>query len=226
MNEDNDEPGMSEEEIAALPDDPAELFDMAGCVSTASVRGDALLKGSKQGGTDYTRSIVPTLYHDFGCLLAPLYGEAQMAVLRAGSMVDDADLAEDGREDSPHITARYGIHPEVTPEVVGELLAAHGIGPIRLKLGKVGCLPGDEYDVLYLTVESPDLRHIHQITAALPHTDTHPHYRAHATICYVKPGLGKAYLGRIPAADLECEVPELEFHGPDSEGQGTAIAPE
>ncbi len=176
--------------------------------------------------TQLKRHATPTLYHDFGCLLAPLYGEAQMAVLRAGAMVADADLAEDGREDSPHITARYGIHPEVTPEVVGELLAAHGIGPIRLKLGKVGCFPRDEYDVLYLTVESPDLRRIHQITAALPHTDTHPHYTPHATFAYVRPGLGKAYLGRIPAADLECEVPELEFHGPDSEGQGTAIAPE
>jgi hypothetical protein len=34
---------MTEEEMAALPDDPSEIFDPAGYVDSGGVKGDALL---------------------------------------------------------------------------------------------------------------------------------------------------------------------------------------
>jgi hypothetical protein len=37
---------------------------------------------------------------------------------------------------------------------------------------------------------------LHDALGELPHTDTHPSYHAHATICYLLPGLGRKYAGR------------------------------
>ena len=45
MNDEFDDgPGMTEEEIAALPHDPSEMFDPTGCVSSREVKADALLQ--------------------------------------------------------------------------------------------------------------------------------------------------------------------------------------
>jgi len=162
--------------------------------------------------TRYDAAADPELYHSKGCLLAPLRGEAAMAVLRAGVCIPDEDLAEDGREDDPHVTVRYGFTPAVTPAEVGALLA--NVGPVRLRLGGAGCFENDEHDVVFLKVESADLHRLNQLTSQLPHTSKHPTYTPHATIAYVKPGLGKKFAAAIPAADLDWTVDALEYSEP------------
>lgn len=178
-------------------------------------------KGYKLGRYYYGRENPPTLYAKFGCLLAPLYGEAGMAVRRAGAGIDDGDLAEKGREDEPHITIRYGFPSHITAADVGNVIGRPG--PVKLRLGKIGFFAGDEFDVVYVAVESADLYVLHAQLGALPHTDTHEHYSPHATIAYVKPGLGKIYAERIPAADLDWIVAELDYKTPDAEPSPTSI---
>lgn len=166
-------------------------------------------------GGAWSRGQNPTQYdHKYGCLMAPLDGEALMCVLRAGSNILDQDLADEGREDKPHVTVRFGFEQGVSAEDIGWLLANHG--PVKLHLGKVGCFENDEHDVLFLEVHSPDLLHLHRKTSVLPHKSSDHDYKPHATIGYVKKGLGKLYAEMIPAADYEATVDELEFKTADA----------
>jgi len=162
---------------------------------------------------DYARNVVPVPYGKYGCLMAPLTGEAAMAVLRAGALIADEDLAADGRCTDPHVTVRYGFHADVTEDDVRAAVA--GFGPAELRLGAVSVFENVDADVVKFTVESADLRRLRGLTAKLPHTDTHPEYKPHATIAYVKPGLGRVYAERLAAADLNWTVDDLDFKPAD-----------
>jgi 2'-5' RNA ligase len=170
---------------------------------------------NRVGFTRFDSISPPTMYdHKYGCLMAPLDGEALMCVLRAGSNILDQDLADEGREDKPHVTVRFGFEQGVSADDIGRVLANHG--PVKLHLGKVGCFENDEHDVLFLEVHSPDLLHLHRKTSVLPHKASEHDYKPHATIGYVKKGLGKLYAEMIPAADYEATVDELEFKTADA----------
>lgn len=110
------------------------------------------------------------------------------------TLVDKADLAPDGRETQSHITVLYGLH-EANPAAVAKALA--GEGPIRVKLGKISKFPDSgDGEVLKIDIDSPDLRRLNKKISGLPHTSTHPGYRPHLTLAYVRPGTADKYIGK------------------------------
>jgi uncharacterized protein (TIGR02996 family) len=115
--------------------------------------------------------------------------------------IDGADLAEHGRESDLHVTTLYGLHGS-DPRAVADLV--RGFGTVPVTFGDVTVFPaketdaqrgGDEYDVVKVDVDSPELRRLNKLLATLPHASTHPRYSPHITLAYVKPGLGKKYAG-------------------------------
>lgn len=76
--------------------------------------------------------------------------------------------------------------------------------PIRVKLGKVGCFSGEDYDVVYVEVESNGVEDLHDRLKTLPHVAKFKDFRPHVTIALVKPGLGPVYAARFGRIDLEC----------------------
>ncbi len=122
---------------------------------------------------------------------------AAKRVLDAGQGIPDSELAEDGREVQPHVTVKYGLHDN-DPVAVQQALADEG--PIAAKVGKVSIFPasetGSDYDVVKMDVDSPDLHRLNEKVAALPSTDTHPLYKPHITLAYVKAGEGQKYVGK------------------------------
>jgi 2'-5' RNA ligase len=147
---------------------------------------------------------------EFSSTQVNLPGGFAKKVRDAGKQIADEDLAEKGRESEPHVTVKFGLHTndveEVRPLIESE-------PPIRLKLGKTSTFAGGENgDVVKVDVESDDLRRINAaITAALPHTDTHPDYKPHVTLGYVRPGLGQKYAGRSDLEGTEIVLDRIVF---------------
>ena len=116
---------------------------------------------------------------------------------------DDA-LAEKGRETEPHVTVLYGLENDDREELQ-ELVS--GFGPIRLQLGETACFEAQDYDVVYCAVKSSDLFRLRGRLETLPHTLTHATYTPHATIAYVKSGMGKLFTGRYIGFPVDATIP-------------------
>lgn len=122
------------------------------------------------------------------------------------------DLAAKGIEDDVHCTARYGLHTD-DPREVARIVST--FGPMNLHLGSCSVFPGVEYDVLCVSVFSPDLVRLNDLLGQMPHTDTHPEYVPHVSLAYVKPGLGQTYADMMPPVDEQADVAELVFSSAD-----------
>jgi SPP1 gp7 family putative phage head morphogenesis protein len=133
--------------------------------------------------------------HEFSTVMVMVPANMAAAIVQFGKTIPDSDLATEGREDVPHITARHGLHTADT----GEVAVALRFSAIRCWPGKMQVFraedTGSGHDVLYVPVESTELRHIHTQLGELPHTDTQSEYRPHITVAYLKPGLGSKYEG-------------------------------
>ncbi len=170
------------------------------------------------GGAQLSREAEPKKY---ACALFRLPPSLSARVLRMAGEIADGDLAEDGREDKPHVTARYGLEID-SPDPLRSLLA--GVGTVSVRLGKTSIFPASESgeaDVVKIDVESDSLHTLYKLLGALPHHDTHPTYQPHVTIAYVKPGKGEKYAG---LDDLDGETATLEaLTFSDREGEKTEL---
>lgn len=152
-----------------------------------------------------------------------LTGDAYIKIAWMAGMVADGDLAPDGREDTPHVTVRYGLLPEVKASDVARVLS--GAGPIRFHLGKISIFPGEEHDVLKVDVSSDDLHRLHKKLGALPNVQTYPEYKPHATIAYVKPGRGAYYARVFKALDLVAYADTIVFSTADKKKTDILLKP-
>jgi len=131
------------------------------------------------------------------------------SVRALGRMIPDEDLAADGREMEPHITVKYGLHGDDAGEVQTALA---GEGPVKVKLGRLSLFENEDADVLKIEVDSPDLHRLNKkIAGAVENTETHPGYKPHVTIAYLKPGEGKKYLGSSGLEGQEITLDRLSF---------------
>lgn len=139
------------------------------------------------------------------------------AVRELAAKIPDADLAGDGREDRPHVTVKFGLHTNDV-EDVRRVLANER--PITVTLGKTSTFPpsagSDGAEVVKVDVHSPDLHRLNaKIAGALAHTDTHPDYKPHVTLAYVKAGLGQKYTGDTSLEGRRLTVHDVTFSGKD-----------
>lgn len=124
-------------------------------------------------------------------------------VLSVGrNLIKDEDVhPEEGREDNPHITLKFGLHTNESAEVA-QILANEK--PFEVALGKTSIFPAKEganYDVVKVDAFSPELHRLNKLIADNTETtDTHPTFQPHVTLAYVKAGEGEKYAGK---ADLE-----------------------
>ena len=136
-------------------------------------------------------------------------------------LIPDSDLAGDGREESPHITVKYGLHGEdVAP--LQELLANEN--PFKVRTAAATSMfpgpPDGDYEVIKVDVRGPEIHRLNKAIAnAVPVTDTHPEYIPHLTIAYVKKGKGQKYVGNsLPGVtNQEVTFSELTFSSRNGE---------
>ena len=156
--------------------------------------------------------------HRFGCAMLDMPEEIAAKVKTLAGCIPDADLAGSGRTDEPHITALYGFH-DADPEKVRALV--RDFGPVRVTLGKTSVFPpsksSNNADVVKIDVQGEDLHRLHALLAKLPHTDTHPVYRPHITIGYVRAGTGQKYAGLADLDGQEVVIDRLRFCDPEKQ---------
>lgn len=128
----------------------------------------------------------------------------------AAAKIADEDLAPDGRETEPHVTVRYGL---LTEDAEAVRKALEGEGPITLTAGKTSLFPDSgDGEVVKVDVDSPDLHRLNKkIADAIEHTDTHPDYKPHITLAYVKPGTGEKYVGMDDVEGMPVTVDTIRF---------------
>ena len=157
--------------------------------------------------------------HKFSSTQHDITGPVADEIRAAAARIPDQDLAPDGREVSPHLTVKYGIHTQDVSEV---RKALEGQQPIRVLLGKTSLFENPEHDVVKVDVKGPALHALNKrIADALPHTDTHPDYKPHITLAYVKKGLGEKYAGDASLAGKSIRIDRITFS--DRDGNKTEI---
>lgn len=137
----------------------------------------------------------PETGHKFSSTQIDLPEKAAAKVLALAKSIPDSDLSGEGRETNPHVTVKYGLH-EQEPGPVEDFLGKKG--PITLTLGKTSFFnpskSSEGNDVVIVGVDSPELRALNRdVSSNFKVTDTHPEYKPHITLAYVKPGLGAKY---------------------------------
>ena len=140
--------------------------------------------------------------HEFSSTQFNLPGELAFEVRQLGERIPQEDLADDGRELNPHVTVKFGLHTDYADELKAVIA---GEEPIAIQIGQASVFSSDEYDVVKLEIESQGLHALNAtISEAMKCTDTHPSYKPHVTIAYVKKGLGETWASRLN--DLQGKV--------------------
>lgn len=160
--------------------------------------------------------------HEFSSTQLNLPPETAAKIHALSAAIPDADLAPNGRETNPHVTVKYGLHGD-DPAPLHALLADQP--PVTVKMGNTSLFPAGsdgKHDVVKVDVDSPALHTLNaKIAAALPNTETHPEYKPHATVAYVKPGLGEKYAGNAALAGHETTIDHVTLS--DRNGNQTDI---
>lgn len=130
--------------------------------------------------------------HDYATTQVDIVGFPAQEMLRFSEMIDPDDLHEKGIERESHITIRYGLHAEDAEELKPFV---QKFGTVRASLGRTEYFAASDFDVLYLAVESDDLKLLNRaIGEKFENTQTQPDYIPHATLAYLKSGTGKDYM--------------------------------
>jgi len=149
--------------------------------------------------------------HEYSSLICPLPLELAMSIREMSSRIDGSDFTDEGTEDEPHITLKYGLHCE-TDEAVRHVLK--DVEPILVMFGKTSIFECDECDVVKVEVESQSLDDINKlISDAIPNTDTYPEYIPHATVARVLRDTGYKYEDMDDLEGKTATISQVTFSG-------------
>lgn len=113
-------------------------------------------------------------------------------ILALGRAIPDADLAADGREAEPHVTLKYGL---TDPSKDTLIAAMTPLQTVTLTFGRTAYFEAADHDVVYVSVVGGNLDVLNKLVAE--GCDCAPSdfgdYVPHATVAYVKSGLGSKY---------------------------------
>ena len=138
-------------------------------------------------------------------------------IIAMGRNVPENLLADNGREEKPHVTILYGIEDE-SPDKLTKAL--RGFGRVRIRLGSTGffSIKDKGFDVVKVEVISEDIKRLRKAVekASTHHTDF-PDYKPHATIAYTVLGSGKRFADDRTLSGESVEFDTLVFSGKTDE---------
>ncbi|HXM62991.1 MAG TPA: 2'-5' RNA ligase family protein [Terriglobales bacterium] len=184
---------------AVLPQRPAQQIAPAG--KTQEVAKPIATPAPQRAEQVASAPSEPPPVHKFGNTQAniPEGSEAHEALETARARISDSDLAGQGKNvEGNHVTVRYGIQGDDT-EGIKKFLSEQA--PFEATLGKTDVFPpsksSDGAAVVMAPIEAPELHRLNDEIQR--HGDfaksTHPDFRPHATVAYVKPEAANRYKG-------------------------------
>jgi 2'-5' RNA ligase len=191
---------------------------------------DEMIERKKQGGV--TGILANDAKREFGCLMADAPAKLTKAVLAWGEehvpddVIYDDDSGQYGREKQSHVTVNFGFVNDPDIADLQDAVAQVMTGPIHIKLGEVSKFEPAKYDVLKVDVISEDLNKIHAaLLKKYEIEETHPEYKPHLTIAYVKAGSCDDLLGNQDFMGQEWEIDGLDYSSKDSKHNKFEMAP-
>ena len=115
------------------------------------------------------------------------------------SFIDPNDIYDGGDsthgiQKNPHVTILYGLHDDVTEDMVKSVFEKFD-EEIHIEVDGIGIFENKDFDVVKFNV-NPDgaLQHLFDELSKFPNSNEYPEYKPHITIAYVKSGTGKKYV--------------------------------
>lgn len=127
--------------------------------------------------------------YDYSCLMAVLPEQVARRIVAFSYAIPDADIFEIdscdyGRTKQSHITVKYGIHTK-DPDEVRAILSNRDMAKATLR--GITAFHNEDCVVLKVDVDGDDLAIMNKVVSTeLKCTDTHPVYKPHVTIAYLK----------------------------------------
>jgi hypothetical protein len=141
-------------------------------------------------------------FFKYGAVTLPIRDKKLWASLLPDIDVNDLYICPKagvyGYDDTPHITALYGVHalPNALTKVEALLSSSFAKKEIEVQLTAISVFEqkDKDYEVLKFEVTSPALIALHEaLKAEVKHTFKHDTYKPHATIALIKKGRAKKY---------------------------------
>jgi hypothetical protein len=140
----------------------------------------------------YTRLLTENRFHSspYGCLMAKIESGYSNKIIDFGKkIIPDSILYiknnEFGRENTPHITIKYGFEPDLNEIEIRKILK--DIKPFHVKIKRLSIFDTNpEYDVVKFDAESSILNTLNKKCNEFKNHDEYPVYNPHLTIAYVQ----------------------------------------
>lgn len=136
--------------------------------------------------------------HKYGCVMIDIpvsnWTEITSSIDSEDIFHGDENGDPRGIQKNPHVTILYGLHDDVTPEMVKSVFENY-TGDINIKVDGIGIFENDKFDVIkFNVVPDSSLQYLHDELSKFPNSDQFTDYKPHITIAYVKKGTGKKYV--------------------------------
>jgi hypothetical protein len=144
----------------------------------------------------YTQFIKESSGYEYGCVMVevPVSNWDEITSYIYPEDVYTGGDDSHGIQEFPHLTLFYGLHKEVTPEMVKSVFEEF-TGSINIEVNGIGVFENKDYDVVKFNVNPNDaLQELHDKLSEFPNSNEYPDYKPHITLCYTKKGTGKKYI--------------------------------
>jgi 2'-5' RNA ligase len=167
--------------------------------------------------------------YKYSCLMWNLSGFYKDLTLAWGNKnIPDSVLCCDpddpslGREDTPHVTLKYGIHSQDPRDIIN---LVNGFGSFLVDFGEISKFEKKGiYDVIKMAVDGKKLRRLNALVSSeLKCTDSYKDYNPHITIAYVIPGSCDHLLGKYIFRDAVVKATQLVFSIPNEQKEKVLI---
>ncbi len=134
--------------------------------------------------------------YEYGCVM--LYFDFEETFITKA--ISDSDLYDDGsgkygKETEPHVTLLYGLHSNVTPQIIQQILDTIHFGDITLN--NISYFNNADYDVLKMDASGDGLEKANAILSKLPNSNEYDEYHPHMTIAYLQKKKWQKYVPKL-----------------------------